>query len=162
MQDLLPNLCDMFPHLVQVAKPMFVNYGGRDTFSGEIVTIKAFEDNLLVREQVALPGKGKVLVIDGHGSMRRAMLGEIMAGTAAENGWEGIVVYGCIRDVKAIAQIDIGAQALSAHPIRADKNGVGKVNIPVAFLGVTFQPGHYLYADRNGILVSPKALTKTD
>ncbi|MDY6890475.1 MAG: putative 4-hydroxy-4-methyl-2-oxoglutarate aldolase [Pseudomonadota bacterium] len=159
MQDLLPDLCDHFAELVEVVEPMFVNYGGRETFAGEVVTIKAFEDNSRVREQVAQPGRGKVLVVDGGGSMRRAMLGDLLAETAARNGWEGIIVYGCIRDVNAIAALDdLGVQALGTHPMKTEKLGVGQLNVPVTFGGVTFHPGAYVYADNNGVLVSPRKL----
>ncbi|MEH6812517.1 MAG: ribonuclease E activity regulator RraA [Motiliproteus sp.] len=161
MQDLLPDLCDQFPELVQVVEPMFGNFGGREVFGGEIVTIKAFEDNSLVREQVALPGKGKVLVIDGGGSMRRAMLGDMLAEKAAENGWEGIVINGCLRDVNAIGATDIGVQALGTHPMKTDKRGLGDLNVAVTFGGVTFRPGDHLYADNNGLLVSPQPLSLT-
>lgn len=159
MQDLLPDLCDQFPELVQVVEPMFANFGGRETFGGEIVTIKAFEDNSLVREQVAEPGKGKVLVVDGGGSLRRAMLGDMLAEKAAGNGWEGIIIYGCIRDVNAIGETDLGVQALATHPMKTDKRGLGDLNVPVTFGGVTFRPGDYVYADNNGVLVSPEPLS---
>ena len=158
MQDLLPDLCDQFPDLVQVVEPMFGNFGGREVFSGEIVTLKAFEDNSLVREQVALPGKGKVLVIDGGGSMRRAMLGDMLAEQAAKNGWEGMLINGCIRDVNAIGETDLGVAALGTHPMKTDKRGLGDLNVAVTFGGVTFRPGHYLYADNNGVLISPQPL----
>ncbi|WP_210395222.1 ribonuclease E activity regulator RraA [Motiliproteus sediminis] len=158
MQDLLPDLCDQFPELVQVVEPMFANFGGRETFGGEIVTIKAFEDNSLVRTQVAEPGRGKVLVVDGGGSLRRAMLGDMLAEKAAGNGWEGIIIYGCIRDVNAIGETDLGVQALATHPMKTDKRGLGDLNVPVTFGGVTFRPGDYVYADNNGVLVSPEPL----
>ncbi|KAA0875467.1 ribonuclease E activity regulator RraA [Nitrincola tapanii] len=158
MDDLLPELCDQFPDLVQVVEPMFANFGGRETFGGEIVTIKAYEDNSLVREQVAQPGQGKVLVVDGGGSMRRAMLGDMLAEKAEKNGWEGIIIYGCIRDVNAIGQLDLGVQALGTHPMKTDKRGLGDLNIAVTFGGVTFTPGHYVYADNNGVLVSAQKL----
>ena len=117
--DLLPDLCDQYPELVNVVEPMFGNFGGRELFGGEIVTIKAFEDNSLVREQVAQPGEGKVLVVDGGGSMRRAMLGDMLAEKAADNGWEGIVIYGCIRDVDAIGEDRPGGSRVG-HP--SDEN----------------------------------------
>lgn len=158
MQDLLPDLCDQYPELVQVVEPLFVNYGGRQAFGGQIVTIKAFEDNSLVREQVALPGQGRVLVVDGGGSLRRAMLGDLLAEKAAANGWEGIVINGCIRDVNVIGETDIGVQALGPHPMKTDKRGLGDLDVPVTFGGVTFRPGDYLYGDNNGLLVSPEVL----
>ena len=158
MEDLLPDLCDQFPELVQVVEPMFGNFAGRENFGGEIVTIKAFEDNSLVREQVAQPGEGKVLVVDGGGSMRRAMLGDMLAEKAAQNGWEGIVIYGCIRDVNAIGETDIGVQALGTHPMKTEKRGLGDLNVEVTFGGVTFRPGEFIYGDNNGLLVSPQKL----
>lgn len=162
MEDLLPELCDQFPELVQVVEPMFANFGGRETFGGEIVTIKAYEDNSLVREQVAQPGQGKVLVVDGGASMRRAMLGDMLAEKAEKNGWEGIIIYGCIRDVNAISQLDLGVQALGSHPMKTDKRGLGDLNVPLTFGGVTFTPGQYVYADNNGVLVSPEKLELAD
>lgn len=158
MDDLLPELCDQFPELVQVVEPMFGNFGGRERFGGQIVTLKAFEDNSLVREQVALPGEGRVLVVDSGGSMRRAMLGDMLAEKASLNGWAGIIIYGCIRDVNAIGDLDLGVQALGTHPMKTDKNGLGELNVELTFGGVTFKPGHYVYADNNGVLVSPEKL----
>lgn len=158
MEDLLPELCDRFPEQVRIVEPIFRNLGGRERFEGKIVTVKAFEDNSLVRQQIFQPGIGQVLVVDGGGSMRRAMLGDMLAENAAQNGWEGIVIYGCIRDVNAIADIDIGVQALGAHPLKTDKKGVGELNVTVRFGGVDFVPGEYIYADNNGIVVSRNAL----
>ena len=162
MEDLLPELCDRYPEDVRILEPMLGNFGGRERFSGQIVTIKAFEDNSLVREQVALPGEGRVLVVDAGGSMRRAMLGDMLAEKASVNGWSGIIIYGCIRDVNAIADLDIGVQALGAHPLKTDKKGVGELNVPVRFGGVDFIPGEYCYADNNGVLVSSVALELID
>lgn len=158
MKDLLPELCDQFPELVQVVEPMFGNFGGRERFGGEIVTLKAFEDNSKVREQVALPGEGKVLVVDGGASMRRAMLGDMLAEKAAKNGWAGIIINGCIRDVNAIGETDLGVQALGTHPMKTEKRGLGDLNVEISFGGVTFRPGEYVYADNNGVLVSPQKL----
>ena len=157
MQYVTPDLCDAYPY-VDVVEPMFSNFGGRDSFGGQIVTIKCFEDNSLVKEQVEQDGRGKVLVVDGGGSLRRALLGDMLAEKAAKNGWEGIVVYGCIRDVDVIAQTDLGVQALAAHPMKTEKRGIGDLNIEVTFGGVTFTPGHYIYADNNGIIVSHEEL----
>lgn len=158
MEYLTPDLCDAYPELVRVVDPLFTNYGGRRSFGGEIVTIKCFEDNSRVREQVALPGTGKVLVVDAGGSLRRACLGDMLAEKAVENGWEGILMYGCIRDVDAIGALDLGVQALNTHPLKTDKKGIGDVNVPVTFGGVTFTPGEYLYADNNGVIVSSQPL----
>ena len=159
MQYVTPDLCDAYEGLVEVVEPMFSNFGGRDSFGGQIVTIKCHEDNSLVKEQVDQPGQGKVLVVDCGGSLRRALLGDMLAEKAAKNGWEGIIVYGCIRDVDVIAQTDLGVQALASHPMKTEKRGIGDLNVPVTFGGVTFQPGHYVYADNNGIIVSAQALS---
>jgi regulator of ribonuclease activity A len=159
MHYLTPDLCDAYPELVQAVEPMFSNFGGRDSFGGQIVTLKCHEDNSLVKDQVALDGKGKVLVVDGGGSLRCALLGDLLAEQAAKNGWEGLVIYGCVRDVDMLAQTDLGVQALASHPKKTEKRGIGDLNIPVTFGGVTFKPGDYLYADNNGVIISPSPLT---
>lgn len=153
-----PDLCDAYPDQVQVLDPMFSNFGGRDSFGGQIVTIKCFEDNSLVKQQVELDGKGKVLVVDGGGSLRCALLGDMLAEKAAKNGWEGLVIYGCVRDVDVLIQTDVGIQALASHPRKTDKRGIGDLDVVVTFAGVTFRPGEYVYADNNGVIVSPTAL----
>jgi regulator of ribonuclease activity A len=159
MDYVTPDLCDAYPQWVRVVDPLFNNYGGKRSFGGEIVTIKCFEDNSLVREQVAQPGEGKVLVVDGGGSLRRACLGDMLAEKAVANGWEGILVYGCIRDVDAIGALPLGVQALNTHPMKTDKKGIGELNVAVTFGGVKFVPGEYLYADNNGVIVSARRLS---
>lgn len=157
-----PDLCDAYPDRVQVLEPMFSNFGGRDSFGGEIVTVKCFEDNSRVKEQAELDGKGKVLVVDGGGSLRCALLGDMIAERAAQNGWEGLVIYGCIRDVDVIAQTDLGVQALASHPMKTNRRGAGDLNVDVTFAGVTFRPGAFIYADNNGVIISPSALKMPD
>ena len=157
MQYVTPDLCDAYPD-VAVVDPMFSNFGARDSFGGQIVTVKCFEDNSMVKKLVDTDGKGKVMVVDGGGSLRRALLGDMLAEKAAKNGWEGIIVYGCIRDVDVIAQTDLGVQALASHPMKTDKRDIGDIDVAVTFGGVTFRPGEYVYADNNGIIVSPTAL----
>mgnify|MGYP000653226917 CR=1 FL=1 len=162
--DLIPtcDLCDRFKGDTsgdfRVLPPVFREFGGRAAFSGTAVTVKCFEDNSLVKDQVDLDGKGKVLVVDGGGSLRHALLGDMIADRAAKNGWEGIVIYGCIRDVDVLAQTDLGVQALASHPLKSVRRGVGDVNVPVTFAGVTFRPGEFIYADNNGVIISPTAL----
>ena len=157
-----PDLCDQYEtelgKTVRVVAPMFQRYGGRTAFSGEIVTLKIFEDNTLVREIFTEPGHGKVLVIDGGGSLRCALVGDQLAILANKNGWEGVVVYGCIRDSGDINGIDIGVRALNTHPQKTVKKGIGDRNLPLTFGGVTFHPGEWLYADEDGVLVSSKSL----
>ena len=157
-QYVTPDLCDEYPELIQVVEPMFNNYGGVESFGGEIVTVKCFEDNSKVKELVDTDGKGKVMVVDGGASMRHALLGDMLAEKAAKNGWEGIIVYGCIRDVDDIMQTELGVQALATHPLKTDKRGLGDVNVTVKFGGVEFVPGQFVYADNNGIIVSPQKL----
>jgi regulator of ribonuclease activity A len=137
---------------------MLSNFGGREQFCGQIVTVKCFEDNSVVKQLVGTPGDNRVMVVDAGGSLRRACLGDMLAEQAASNGWSGLVIYGCIRDVDQIMATDIGVQALGVHPMKTEKKGVGELDIPVTFGGVTFNPGEYLYADNNGIIVSAEPL----
>ena len=156
------DLCDEFEaelgKTVRIVTPMFQRYGKRQRFSGEIVTLKVFEDNSLVREAFAENGTGKVLVIDGGGSLRCALVGDQLAILAKKNGWEGVIAYGCIRDSADINGIDIGVRALNTHPQKTLKKGIGDKNVAVTFGGVTFNPGEWLYADEDGVLVSDKPL----
>jgi len=152
-----PDLCDDFPE-IQVLEPGFRNYGGVDAFGGEVVTVKCFEDNSVVKEQVGLPGEGRVMVVDGGGSKRAALLGDMLAEKASDNGWAGLIIYGCIRDVDVIAKTALGVQALGSHPRKTDKKGIGELNVPVTFGGLTFHPGQYVYADNNGVVLSDKPL----
>ncbi|MCP5269261.1 MAG: ribonuclease E activity regulator RraA [Zoogloeaceae bacterium] len=158
-----PDLCDQFESdlgkSVRVVAPMFKSYGSREVFSGRIVTLKLFEDNSLVRTAFGEDGRGKVLVVDGGGSLRCALVGDQLAILAQKNGWEGVVVYGCIRDSGDINGIDIGVRALDTHPQKSIKRNVGERDLPVTFGGVTFHPGEYLYVDSDGVLVSEKPLT---
>jgi len=157
-----PDLCDAFEaelgKSVRVVAPMFRRYGGKTGFCGQIVTLKLFEDNTLVRETLGGNGQGKVLVIDGGGSLRCALVGDQLAILARDNGWQGIVVYGCIRDSGDIAGIDLGIRALDTHPQKSLKKGIGERDLAVTFGGVTFTPGEWLYADEDGILVASKPL----
>ena len=158
-QYITPDLCDEYPDLVQVVEPMFNNFGGRDNFGGQIVTVKCHEDNSKVKELVDTDGTGKVMVVDGGGSLRNALLGDMLAEKAAKNGWEGLVIYGCIRDVDVIMETDLGVQALATNPRKTEKKGLGEMNVPVKFAGVQMNPGNFIYADNNGIIVSEKKLT---
>lgn len=158
MKYVTPDLCDTYPELVRVLEPMFNNFGGRDSFGGKIVTVKCFEDNSRVKELLATPGHGKVLVVDGGASLRCALLGDMIGDSAVKNGWEGVIIYGCVRDVDALAELDLGVQALSSMPLKSNRKGIGEVDVPVTFGGVTFNPGEYVYADNNGVIVSSQSL----
>ena len=157
-----PDLCDQFESelgkSVRIVAPMFQRYGGRPAFCGEVVTLKLFEDNSLVREALGEKGKGKVLVIDGGGSLRCALVGDQLAELGVRNGWAGIIVYGCIRDSKAIGGMDLAVFALGTHPRKTVKRNSGEIDIPVSFGGVTFVPGHYVYADDDGVIASASQL----
>lgn len=147
------DLYDAHENDVQVVVPGFVNYGGRRCFYGPIATLKVHDDNSLVRSALDQPGQGRVLVVDGGGSLRCALVGDRLADLGRANGWAGIVVHGCIRDSLEIGRMDIGVQALGTNPRRSVKRGSGEREIPVTFHGVTFAPGAVLYADDDGMLV---------
>jgi len=153
------DLCDEHPDKVHVVDPVFRDFGGRSVFSGQIVTLKCLEDNSMVREKVTQNGHGCVLVVDGGGITRRALLGDMLAEKAVAHGWEGIVINGAVRDVEIMSQLDIGVKALCAIPVRTDKKGIGEEGMVVRFGGVDFNPGDYLYADANGIIVSATELS---
>ncbi|AKU13181.1 ribonuclease activity regulator protein RraA [Azoarcus sp. CIB] len=152
------DLCDAHEGKLRVVSPMFRSYGGRPAFGGEIATLKVFEDNSLVRTALEGPGKGRVLVIDGGASLRCALVGDQLALLGVKNGWAGVIVYGCIRDSKAIGGMDIGVFALGTHPQKSIKKGVGDRDLPVTFGGVTFVPGQFVYADEDGVVVSDSTL----
>ena len=152
------DLCDEHEGSVRICEPGFISFGGRARFHGPISTIKCFEDNSLVREAVGEPGAGRVLVVDAGGSRRCAMLGDLLAAKAVENGWAGVLMYGLIRDSADIGQMDLGVKALGTIPLKSVKRGVGERDVVVRFAGVTFTPGDHLYADEDGILCSAAAL----
>lgn len=152
------DLCDDHSDVVRVCEPMFSNFGGALAFGGAMVTVKCFEDNSRVKELLATPGDGRVLVVDGGGSLRCALLGDMIAESAVNQGWAGVIVYGCIRDVDAIAELELGVQALASIPLKSVRKGVGEVDVPVTFGGITFRPGEYVYADNNGVITAPHAL----
>ncbi|MDA1076173.1 MAG: ribonuclease E activity regulator RraA [Proteobacteria bacterium] len=151
----LPDLCDNHSSVLAVLAPGYISYGQRQVYAGSIATVKCHEDNSLVAERLAQPGEGRVLVVDGGGSMRCALLGDNLALKGSENGWAGVLIYGCVRDVEILAGIDIGVHALAANPMRSVKRDTGLVDVPLHFAGVHFVPGQFLYADRNGLAVAP-------
>jgi regulator of ribonuclease activity A len=152
------DLCDAHAAELQVAEPIFRDYGGAAAFGGPISTVQVYEDNMLVRAALEQPGHGRVLVVDGGGSLRCALVGDLLAGLGVQNGWAGLVVYGCIRDSAEIARLPIGVRALATNPLRSAKRGEGQRDAPVTFAGVTFVPGQHLYADADGIVVAEHAL----
>ena len=152
------DLSDEFGDEVRVAAPLFRDWGGSQSFAGMVETLRVFEDNALVRQALETPGRGRVLVVDGGGSQRTALVGGNLAALAHRNGWTGIVVHGCVRDAAEIAGIPIGLKALQAVPRQSSKGGVGERGVAVTFAGVTIVPGSYLYADQDGILVADRDL----
>ena len=152
------DLSDEHAGIVQIVSPGLKNFGGKSRFHGQIVTVKSRNDNSRVREQIWSAGEGRVLVVDNQASLRCAMFGDMMAAMAVENGWAGVVINGCIRDMVDIAGMDIGIKALATNPLRSVKEGQGEVDIEVEFLDAAFRPGEYLYSDEDGILLSPVSL----
>lgn len=152
------DLCDDFSDRLRIASPIFQDYGGRRTFHGPVSTVKVFEDNALVRSALEERGEGRVLVVDGGGSLRCALVGDQLALLGHNNGWAGVVVYGCIRDYADVAGIDIGVKGLNTHPLKSVKRGVGERDVAVTFAGISIRPGDYLYADEDGIVVADEAL----
>jgi regulator of ribonuclease activity A len=153
------DLCDEYGDQVQVAEPIgFGSFGGRKEFFGQIVTLKCFEDNSLLRAAIEKNGKGKVLVVDGGGSNRCALLGDNIASIAHQNEWNGIIIHGYIRDSEAVSKIDIGIVALGTNPRKSAKKNKGAANIIVNFAQTDFIPGKYIYIDQDGIVTSEKEL----
>lgn len=152
------DLCDRHEPGVQVAEPLFRDFGGSAAFAGPVATVRALEDNTLVREALETPGEGRVLVVDGGGSRRCALLGDRLASVALDNEWAGVVVYGCVRDTSALKSMALGIKALAACPRRSRKLGHGERDVTVTFAGVRFEPGALLYADGDGIIVSASAI----
>ncbi len=153
-----PDLCDAHEGKYHVAEPNFLDYGGFTRFAGQIATVKLFEDNSLVREALGEKGHGRVLVVDGGGSLRCALLGDKLGEQAVKNGWAGLVINGCVRDSAALAELDLGVKAIGTHPQKSHKKGIGERQVSVRFAGVLFLPDHYLYADEDGLIVSSEAL----
>ena len=142
----------------RVLPHVFKSYGGHVAFSGQAVTVRCPEDNSRVREAVLESGFGRVLVVDGLGSVRRALVGGNLAATAAQNGWAGILVNGAVRDVAELQAAALGIKALALCPLRTDKQGVGTRDVPVQIQGVWVRPGDWIYADADGVVVSDRPL----
>jgi len=152
------ELCDLYPDMVDVVEPIFIHYGGRSSFGGQLVTVKCFEDKAVLDEVVQQSGVGKVLLIDGGGSTRRALIDINLAEVALDNDWEGIVCFGAVRDVDALEELEIGIMGVGSIPVGAPCDGAGEVDVPVNFGGVTFLPEDHLYADSTGIILSADPL----
>jgi len=151
------DLCDAYKNdssgEFRVLPPVFRDFGLRRKFGGRVATVKCFEDNSLVKAAVDSPGEGRVLVVDGGASLRRALVGGNLGKAAAKNGWAGVVVDGCVRDTAELAECDTGIRALAAMPLPTEKRNEGQRDVAVQIQGVWIRPGDMLYADEDGIVV---------
>lgn len=154
------DLCDKHSSVanLQIAEPIFKSFGKSRCFSGQISTVKVFEDNALLQQILTKKVSQRILVIDGGGSHRCALLGEDLIKMAAQNGWQGIIIYGCIRHADKINTLPIGIRALHTHPLESHKKGTGEHDSALNFAGTYFKTNHYLYADNDGIIVSKTPL----
>lgn len=152
------DLYDAFPDQVSRCSLMFNSYGGKTAFNGPVRTVVTMEDTKLAKELFQQPGQGGVIIVDGGGSMNTALLGDIQAGILQQNGWAGIIIHGAVRDSAELAAINIGIKALGTSFVRPRQNGIGAIDVPVAFGHVLFEPGQYVYCDADGVLVSNQAL----
>jgi regulator of ribonuclease activity A len=153
MTQTTSDLYDQFGERLRVLPPRFQDFGGRSRFSGEVVTVQCFEDNSRVKELLSTPGAGKVLLVDGGGSQRCALLGDLIGAEAVRHAWEGVVIYGCIRDRAALKALDLGVKALGATPRKSVRRGAGQTQIAIQIDGVPCQPGERLVADEDGIVL---------
>lgn len=158
MTYLTTDLCDAHENKIRVVAPMFSSFGGVSTFHGQIATLRVADDNSFVRKALETPGRGRVLVVDGGGSIQRALVGDQLARLGVSNGWAGIVVNGCIRDSIAISLLKIGMFAIDTHPMKTVKRNIGEADITVSFGNVDFVPGEWIYADDDGVIVSKFAV----
>ncbi|MSQ68766.1 MAG: RraA family protein [Gammaproteobacteria bacterium] len=148
------DLYDAHGENLRVMAPLFRDYGGHASFEGTVVTLKVFEDNSLVRTALEEPGCGRVLVVDGGGSLRCALVGDLLAALGVQNGWAGILVYGCIRDGVPLSRLAIGVKALASNPRKSVKKGLGARDVLLRFADVRVNPGDYLYADADGVVIA--------
>jgi regulator of ribonuclease activity A len=152
------DLCDLHSDMVRVCDPILRDFGGSRVFFGPVATVSSYEDNALVRQRLEQPGEGRVLVIDGGGSVRRALVGGNLAQLAKDNSWAGIVINGCVRDTHELAVVPIGIRALASCPRKSTKTGQGEIDVAVAFANVIFHAGDWVYADADGLIVTGERL----
>lgn len=149
------DLYDEYEERLESCDLQLRQYGGRRVFAGPIVTIRCREDNALVKATLATPGQGRVLVVDGGGSLHTALMGDLIAASAVANGWAGVVIHGAVRDVAALAELDLGVKALGSNPRKSAKTGAGERDVVVSFGGATFTPGAQLVSDEDGVVILP-------
>ncbi|MFD6097964.1 ribonuclease E activity regulator RraA [Nocardiopsis flavescens] len=152
------DLIDDHGDTLRSCSTQFLRYGGRPVFCGPIRTVACHEDNGLVKQVLNTPGEGAVLVVDGGGSLRTALMGDMIAAAAVANGWAGVVIHGAVRDTVALAGLDLGVKALGSNPRKSAKDAAGRLDVPVAFGDVAFVPGEWLYSDEDGIVVNAERL----
>jgi regulator of ribonuclease activity A len=153
---MLPRTSDLYDEhgeALRVFPPVFHDYGGRSAFAGEVVTVRCLEDNSRVKELLAGPGAGKVLVVDGGGSQRCALLGDLIGADAVRNSWEGVVIYGCVRDRAALRSLALGVKALATTPRKSVRRGAGDTQVTISICGIECMPGDRLIADEDGIVL---------
>lgn len=155
------DLCDEYIDELKISKQAFQSFGGRRAFSGIISTVKVFEDNVLVKDALETIPEGHVLVVDGGGSRNRALMGDRLADIAVKRNLAGVIIYGCVRDTKDLKEMDLGVMALGSFPQKSRKEGKGEKEIPVTFGEVEWKPGHYVYADEDGIVIAERNLIKS-
>ncbi len=143
---------------VRSCETQFQQFGGRREMAGPVRTVKCYEDNTLVKQTLSEPGNGAILVVDGGGSLRSALLGDMIGEMAVKNGWAGIIIWGAVRDTLALKQLDIAIKAVGSNPRRSKKDGAGQVDVPVTFGGATFTPGSWIYSDDDGVLTAASEL----
>ncbi|MFC8419536.1 ribonuclease E activity regulator RraA [Streptomyces sp. NPDC057236] len=149
------DLVDRYGTELRVCDLQFRQFGGHRGFAGPVRTVSCHEDNGLLRDLLRTPGDGAVLVVDGGGSLRTALVGDLIAGAAQDNGWAGLVLHGAVRDSAALAGLRLGVKALGTVPRKSAKDAAGAVDVPVTFGGVTFRPGDVLHADDDGVVLLP-------
>jgi regulator of ribonuclease activity A len=150
------DLVDQIGEQVRSCDTQFRQYGGRRQFAGPVRTIRAFQDNALIKSTLSTPGDGAVLVVDGSASVHTALVGDVIAKLAEDNGWAGLVLNGAVRDVAALAGLDLGVKALGSNPRKSGKTGSGELDVPVEFGGVVFRPGDLLHSDEDGIVLTER------
>lgn len=158
MNDITPDICDKHDDKVTLLELPLHSFGRKFSFYGEIVTVRCYHDNSKVKEVLSQDGTGKVLVVDGHGSCQKALLGDQLAILAIDNHWEGVIVNGAVRDVAMMSEMDIGVKALGTSPFKTEKRDAGEVNVTLTIHNQMIQPGDYIYADWNGVLMSTELL----
>ena len=148
------DLCDEHEGTIEVCETQFRDLGGKTAFSGPIRTVRCFEDNALLKSVLSEPGDGRVLVVDGSGSLHTALVGDVIAELGRSNGWSGLIIHGAVRDASTLRTLDIGIKALGTNPRKSAKTGAGERDVVISVGGVDFVPGDLAFSDDDGIVVT--------